>query len=212
MQGLQFLVEFITALSSSVNKQYCDFPRAECCVETLLRLFPTDISFCCWHETCFHDLYPCGEERGNPSSVHILIYLLVLIFVNSHAEFLQGEGTKVWNLSQSCLAGVVPVVAMHQSCKVRWHFVVCVWEQTCSNWRKAEKRDVICQICENSVWWSCFRNLFITTCWYCESSRIVPLQWSVSLLTSLCSEGKRDWLYSAHETKSRLNLMRNAYV
>lgn len=138
MQGLQVLVEFITALSSGINKQYCDFPRAQCCVETLLRFFPADISFCCWHETCFHDPYPCGEKRGNPSSVHVLIYLLVLIFVNSHVEYLQGEGTKIWNLSQSCLAGVVPIVAMHQSCKDRGHFVVSVWGEMCSNWRKAE--------------------------------------------------------------------------
>lgn len=35
MQGLQFLVEFITALSSTINKEYCDFPRAQGCVETL---------------------------------------------------------------------------------------------------------------------------------------------------------------------------------
>lgn len=63
MQELQFLVEFITAVSGTINKQYCDFPRAQCCTETLFRFFPADISFCCWHETCFHDPYPCGEKK-----------------------------------------------------------------------------------------------------------------------------------------------------
>lgn len=75
-----------------------------------------------------------------------------------------GEGAKVWYMSQSCLAGLVPTLDVWESSKGRGYFVVSVWGETCSSWGKAEIRAVICQVHENSTHWSCFRNLFISTC------------------------------------------------
>lgn len=129
----------------------------------LTEVLPADISFCCWHERLFHDPCPYGKKET------ILHLFLSYSSASSHfCEFpcgiFMGEGTKVWNISQSCLAGVAPTLDMWQSCKGRGHFTVSVWGEMCSNWGKAEIRAVICQICENSIHWSCFRNLFISTC------------------------------------------------
>lgn len=136
------------------------FPRASCCMETLLRFFPADISFRLWHPYPYRGVgWGVGKRQSFISS---LIPLLVLIFVDSHVEFSWGEGTKNWNISQSCLAGMVPTLDLWQSYKGRGHFMISVWEEMYSNWGKTEIWDVICH--ENSIHWSCFRNLFISTC------------------------------------------------
>ena len=106
-------------------------------------------------------LFLWGKKRQSFISSS-LIPLLVLIFVNSHVEFSWGKGQRFEYFSK--LSGwcnsYIRRVAIMQGQRT-FHGI---WGEMCSKWGKAEIRAVICQIRENSIHWSCFRNLFISTC------------------------------------------------